>query len=44
MFLDCEWGYIEVINGVVLIDGDEGGKRVVSVGEDGIIMIWMFDF
>ncbi|KAK0674750.1 WD40-repeat-containing domain protein [Cercophora samala] len=44
LFLDREWGHTEAINGVVLIDGDEGGKRVVSVGEDGTIMIWTLEF
>jgi len=39
-FLDREWGHTEAINGVVLIDTDETGRKVVSVGEDGTIMVW----
>ena len=32
--MDREWGHTEAINGVALIDGDETGQTVVSVGED----------
>ncbi|KAK5661477.1 hypothetical protein OQA88_11379 [Cercophora sp. LCS_1] len=43
-FMDREWGHTEAINGVTLIDGaDEGERKVVSVGEDGTIMIWALD-
>ncbi|KAK4135657.1 WD40 repeat-like protein [Trichocladium antarcticum] len=43
-FLDREWGHTEAINGVALLDSDETNRRVVSVGEDGTIMIWALDF
>ncbi|KAJ4307201.1 hypothetical protein N0V88_000580 [Collariella sp. IMI 366227] len=44
-FLDREWGHTEAINGVVLIDDPSSpSRRVVSVGEDGTIMIWTLDF
>lgn len=43
-FIDREWGHTEAINGAVLIDGEESGRKVVSVGEDGTIMIWALDF
>ncbi|EAQ84018.1 hypothetical protein CHGG_10422 [Chaetomium globosum CBS 148.51] len=43
-FMDREWGHTEAINGAVLIDGEESGRKVVSVGEDGTIMIWGLDF
>jgi WD40 repeat protein len=43
-FIDREWGHTEAINGAVLIDGEESGRKVVSVGEDGTIMIWGLDF
>ncbi|KAL1838981.1 hypothetical protein VTJ49DRAFT_2026 [Mycothermus thermophilus] len=42
-FMDREWGHTEAINGVVLIDDDDSGRRIVSVGEDGTIMIWTTD-
>lgn len=42
-FLDREWGHTEAINGVCLVDDDEGGRKVVSVGSDGTIMIWALD-
>lgn len=42
-FLDREWGHTEAINGVAMMDSDEAGRRVVSVGEDGTIMIWALD-
>ncbi|KAH6848291.1 quinon protein alcohol dehydrogenase-like superfamily [Chaetomium sp. MPI-CAGE-AT-0009] len=43
-FMDREWGHTEAINGAVLIDNEESGRKVVSVGEDGTIMIWALDF
>ncbi|KAK1772460.1 WD40 repeat-like protein [Phialemonium atrogriseum] len=42
-FLDREWGHTEAINGVLLLDDEEGGRKVVSVGSDGTIMIWGID-
>lgn len=42
-FLDREWGHTEAINGVSLVDDDDGGTKVVSVGSDGTIMIWAID-
>ncbi|KAL2197153.1 hypothetical protein P885DRAFT_69026 [Corynascus similis CBS 632.67] len=42
-FVDREWGHTESINGVVLIDNEEFGRKVVSVGEDGTIMIWALE-
>ncbi|KAJ9141931.1 WD40 repeat-like protein [Pleurostoma richardsiae] len=43
-FLDREWGHTEAINGVVLIDEEDVGRKVVSVGSDGTIMTWALDF
>ncbi|KAG7294371.1 hypothetical protein NEMBOFW57_004442 [Staphylotrichum longicolle] len=43
-FLDREWGHTEAINGVILIDTEEAGRKVVSVGEDGTIMVWNLEF
>ncbi|KAK4039141.1 hypothetical protein C8A01DRAFT_36903 [Parachaetomium inaequale] len=43
-FVDREWGHTEAINGVILIDSQESDRKVVSVGEDGTIMIWALDF
>ncbi|KAK4152761.1 quinon protein alcohol dehydrogenase-like superfamily [Chaetomidium leptoderma] len=43
-FMDREWGHTEAINGVILIDSEDAGRKVVSVGEDGTIMIWALDF
>ncbi|SPQ27275.1 545119d8-e391-4d74-8e0b-e75eb370e885 [Thermothielavioides terrestris] len=43
-FMDREWGHTEAINGVILIENEENGRKVVSVGEDGTIMIWALDF
>ncbi|KAL2149669.1 hypothetical protein VTH82DRAFT_8321 [Thermothelomyces myriococcoides] len=43
-FIDREWGHTESINGVILIDNEEYGRKVVSVGEDGTIMIWGLEF
>jgi WD40 repeat protein len=42
-FLDREWGHTESINGVCLIEEDDGTKKVVSVGSDATIMIWTLD-
>lgn len=43
-FLDREWGHTEAINGVTLIDDEEGQcRKVVSVGSDGTILIWALD-
>ncbi|ROW12957.1 hypothetical protein VPNG_04666 [Cytospora leucostoma] len=39
-FMDREWGHTESINGVALIDDKDTGRKVVSVGCDGTIMIW----
>ncbi|KAK3304616.1 uncharacterized protein B0T15DRAFT_486168 [Chaetomium strumarium] len=43
-FMDREWGHTEAINGVIFIDNEETGRKVVSAGEDGTIMIWALDF
>jgi len=42
-FLDREWGHTEAINGVALVDDDNGTQKIVSVGSDGTIMIWAID-
>lgn len=42
-FLDREWGHTEAINGVSLVEDDDGSRKVVSVGSDGTIMIWTLD-
>ncbi|KAG9257518.1 WD40-repeat-containing domain protein [Emericellopsis atlantica] len=42
-FIDREWGHTEAINGLCLIEGDDGTKKVVSVGSDATIMIWALD-
>ncbi|KJZ80492.1 hypothetical protein HIM_00342 [Hirsutella minnesotensis 3608] len=42
-FLDREWGHTEAINGVCLLDDDDGSRKIVSVGSDGTIMIWGLD-
>ncbi|GAO16555.1 hypothetical protein UVI_02023630 [Ustilaginoidea virens] len=42
-FLDREWGHTEAINGVTLLEDDDGSRKVVSVGSDGTIMIWALD-
>lgn len=42
-FIDREWGHTEAINGVCLIEEDDGQKKIVSVGSDGTIMIWLLD-
>jgi WD40 repeat protein len=41
-FLDREWGHTEAINGIAMVEDDEG-RRVVSVGSDGTIMVWALD-
>jgi WD40 repeat protein len=43
-FMDREWGHTEAINGVILVDNEDSAPKVVSVGEDGTIMIWALDF
>lgn len=42
-FLDREWGHTEAINGVCLIEDEDGSRKVVSVGSDATIMIWALD-
>ncbi|KAM5355560.1 hypothetical protein ACJ41O_002206 [Fusarium nematophilum] len=42
-FLDREWGHTEAINGVCLVEDDDGSRKVVSVGSDGTMMIWTLD-
>ncbi|KAM0342666.1 hypothetical protein ACHAPU_009276 [Fusarium lateritium] len=42
-FLDREWGHTEAINGVCLIENDDGTRKVVSVASDGTMMIWCLD-
>ncbi|OAA41340.1 WD domain containing protein [Metarhizium rileyi] len=42
-FLDREWGHTEAINGVSLVEDDDGLRKVISVGSDGTIMIWALD-
>ncbi|KAH6990667.1 WD40-repeat-containing domain protein [Ilyonectria sp. MPI-CAGE-AT-0026] len=42
-FLDREWGHTEAINGVCLVDDEDGSRKVVSVGSDGTMMIWTLD-
>lgn len=42
-FLDREWGHTESINGVCLLEDDDGSRKVVSVGSDATIMIWALD-
>ncbi|KAK8025601.1 hypothetical protein PG990_003424 [Apiospora arundinis] len=39
-FIDREWGHTESINGLTLIEDGDGGRKVVSAGSDGTIMIW----
>ncbi|KAJ3473374.1 hypothetical protein NLG97_g10340 [Lecanicillium saksenae] len=43
-FLDREWGHTEAINGVCIVEDDDGSKKVVSAASDGTIMIWLLDF
>jgi hypothetical protein len=42
-FLDREWGHTEAINGVILLEDGDPGRKVVSVGSDGTIMVWALD-
>jgi len=42
-FMDREWGHTEAINGVIMMENEESGRKVVSVGEDGTIMIWALE-
>ncbi|KAH7156169.1 WD40-repeat-containing domain protein [Dactylonectria macrodidyma] len=42
-FLDREWGHTEAINGVCLVEDEDGSRKVVSVGSDGTMMIWTLD-
>lgn len=42
-FIDREWGHTESINGVTMIEEEDGGRKVVSVGSDATIMIWSLD-
>lgn len=43
-FMDREWGHTESINGVALVHGGEGKRKIaVSVGSDGTIFIWELD-
>jgi WD40 repeat protein len=44
LFLDREWGHTEAINGIDLVQEDDGSRRVVSVGSDSTIMIWSLEF
>lgn len=43
MFLDREWGHSEAINGICLVDDEDGTRKIVSVGSDGMIMVWVLD-
>lgn len=43
-FLDREWGHTEAINGVCIVEDDDGSKKVISAASDGTIMIWLLDF
>ncbi|KAK8094567.1 WD40-repeat-containing domain protein [Apiospora hydei] len=42
-FVDREWGHTEAINGVALVEDGDGGRKVISAGSDGTIMIWGLD-
>ncbi|KAM7208481.1 WD40-repeat-containing domain protein [Naviculisporaceae sp. PSN 640] len=42
-FMDREWGHTEAINGVILMESEGSDRKVISVGEDGTIMIWALD-
>lgn len=44
VFLDREWGHTEAINGVCIVEDDDGSKKVVSTASDGTIMIWLLDY
>jgi WD40 repeat protein len=43
IFLDREWGHTEAINGVGMVYDGDGGRKAVSVGSDGTVMIWGVD-
>jgi WD40 repeat protein len=42
-FLGREWGHTEAINGVALVDDEDGTRKIVSVGSDGTMMLWTLD-
>ncbi|KAH7627132.1 quinon protein alcohol dehydrogenase-like superfamily [Sordaria sp. MPI-SDFR-AT-0083] len=42
-FMGREWGHTEAINGVVMVEGEQAGRKIISVGEDGTIMVWGLD-
>ena len=42
-FLDREWGHTEAINGIALVEEDDGSRKVVSVGSDSTVMVWSLD-
>ncbi|KAK3397397.1 hypothetical protein B0T20DRAFT_416128 [Sordaria brevicollis] len=42
-FMGREWGHTEAINGVVMVEGERAGRKIISVGEDGTIMVWGLD-
>ncbi|MBE3045774.1 hypothetical protein IMZ48_25165, partial [Candidatus Bathyarchaeota archaeon] len=42
-FLDREWGHTEAVNGIALLDEDDGSRKVVSVGSDSTVMMWSLD-
>lgn len=42
-FLAREWGHTEAINGVALVQEEDGGRKVVSVGSDGAIMMFSLE-
>lgn len=42
-FLDREWGHTEAVNGIALVDEEDGSRKVVSVGSDSTVMLWSLD-
>ncbi|KAK1782912.1 WD40-repeat-containing domain protein [Copromyces sp. CBS 386.78] len=42
-FMGREWGHTEAINGVVMVEDEQAGRKIISVGEDGTIMVWGLD-
>lgn len=42
-FLDREWGHTEAVNGIALVDDEDGSRKVVSVGSDSTVMMWSLD-
>lgn len=42
-FLDREWGHTEAVNGIALVDEEDGTRKVVSVGSDSTVMMWTLD-